>query len=295
MPTSDQNRIEKLVYEEIGKAHAPVSGYFVACALVTDRGIYINHNYEHNDPVLFEHAEDRAVRDMLKSGNLPTIKKIIMAGAGNVRKFKYILPCFNCTHRLKPYVTDDTEIQLLPLAGSKQDFRINFKELTDSYRTLKPSSIKGEDLAEIRQEIKAKTVLNDLDGDFVSELTLLGKNRAVNFYLTGSSSGRGAVSDLIRVKTGRPYRDIDIIAVVDHSFEQIEKEVEFLLKKYYHTVVKEVRPLLSHQSKPGVIYAKTFYYCGSDKRLVEFAWARIFKDSFSYPAYQENNWFHRLS
>lgn len=296
MQYSDQE-IETLVKKELTKCHAPLSGYLVACALVTDKSVYFGHNYEHENTNIIEHAEYRALMAAKKAESDPRIKRIILAGGGNVRKFKYYIPCFSCAEFMRKYIDTDIEIYLLPIEGDTKDFRITFDELVECYKELPFSMIEAFTTEEIKKELQAKTILQGIDLDFISDLSRLGKLQRVNFYLTGSSSGRGAVSNLVRAKTNRPYRDIDLIAVLgETSFPEIEHEVESMLARHYKTYVKEKRPLLVHQSKPGVVFAKTFYYCGEmGERIVEFAWCSTFKDSFSYSAYQQRNWFHQLS
>ena len=296
MQYTDQE-IEVLVKKELTKCHAPLSGYLVACALVTEKSTYFGHNYEHEDTNIIEHAEYRALLAAQKAESNPRVLKIILAGGGNVRKFKYYIPCFPCAELLRKCVHTDIEIHMLPIEGDTKDLKITFDELMDSYVELPYSFIEASTIEEIRKELEAKTILQAVDLDFISELSHFGKFNRVNFYLTGSSSGRGAVSNLIRAKTNRPYRDIDLIAVLrKESFLEVEHEVESILAKHYKSYVKEKRPLLIHQSKPDVVFAKAFYYCGEKgERIVEFAWCSTFKDSFSYPAYQQRNWFHQIS
>lgn len=292
----DKNELERLLREEFHKCHAPVSGYKVACAIVTDKGVYFDHNVEHEDTIIFEHAECRAIDQIKQTESGFHINNIVLFGGGNIKKHKYYIPCFNCTEALRKYASDETEIRLLPIEGITQELSMPFKELVGSYTELPYSKIEGQTLDDIKSELRTKTVLEGGDLDCVADIAYLGREAGAQFYLTGSSSGRGAVSDLVHKKIGRHYRDIDFIAVVEKQFPNTEQRFEGILSKNYGTVIKEKRPLLAHQSKPGVVFGKTFYYCGSNKkRIIDIACCSSFEESFSYPAYQKRNWFHQLS
>jgi len=287
--------IETLLQEELEKCHAPVSGYFVACAIVTEKDTYVGHNYEFENPTVFEHAETRTLRKVLDKEKNPQITKIIMSGAGKVQKFKSYIPCYSCTHALHPYITTNTSIYLLPLEGTTETLSVNFNELFSSYGDLPYSKIKNAGTESLRAELIEKTILKGKELDFIVDLALLGKKESIEFYLTGSATGRGAVSTLIINKTNGSYRDLDLITVVKKDYVDTEKNIEKLLIKHYAKFIKEKRPIPTHQNREGVVLEKTFYYCGENKQLIDFTFSTDFQGSFCYHSYELKNWFHQLS
>jgi len=287
--------IEQTLRKEIEKCHAPVSGYFVTCALITQKNIYFGHNYEHEHPTIFEHAEERTLKEVLKHESNPVITRIVMFGGGRIKKFKYYIPCFTCAHTLLPYVNDNTFIDLMPLAGTEERLSVTFKELILSYQDFPYSRIKSVKREMIVDEIQEKTILKGKDLEFVVDLTVYGKRNKVGMYLTGSSTGRGAVSNLIIQKTNGTYNDLDLICVSKDDYKLVELAVEELIIKHYGFFEKVDRQIPEHQNVKGVVLKKTFYYCGLKNRLIDFTFSTDFKGSFLYHAYELKNWFHELS
>jgi cytidine deaminase len=292
---NDQEIIPALK-EEIKKAHAPVSGYLVACALVTERVIYTGHNYEHENPVVFEHAEARVLKDILGKEKNPKIKKIVMLGGGKVEKFKFYTPCFGCSQTLHPYIDVNTEIVLLPLKEGGTGLSLTFDELWESYKNLPYSKISSSDYDSIKTELESKTLLKGRDLNFMADLRLLGLDEGVEFYMTGSATGRGAAGSLILRKLNKSYRDIDLIAVVKKDHDQIKLKVDYLINKHYGFLRKENHNVRDYNNKNGVIFEKVFYYCGIESDcVIDFTFSKDFSGSFHYIAYEFRNWFHQIS
>ncbi|MFA6295395.1 MAG: cytidine deaminase [Candidatus Paceibacterota bacterium] len=287
---------ELLIRNEITKCHAPVTGLFVVCAIFTEKDVYINHNYEFESPVLFEHAEDRVLKKVLKNEKRPVIKKIVMLGAGRVMKFKYYTPCYSCTQIIQPFVTSDTTVHLLPLGETTETLSITFNELVSSYRDMSYSKIENSDIRLLREELEEKTILKDKDLDFVVDLVLLGRKKKIEYYLTGSSTGRGGVSTLIINKTKSSYHDVDIIGIAKCNCEEVENTVEGLLIKHFNQFRKEERFIQKFKDNKNIILKQYFYYCGENgDNIIDLTLSSSFKGSFSYRAYELKNWFHQLS
>lgn len=296
MDNITDTKIKELLNLELKKCHAPVSGYYVACALITEKGTYIEHNYEFENPTVFEHAERRALKLALENETKPKILRIIMQGGGKVNKFKYYIPCYTCTQDLKPYTTKETSVYLLPLKDTTQNLSVNFTEVDLSYQDLPYSKIENNDTNLLLAELSAKTILKGRELDFIADLVMYGKKEDIGFYLTGSATGRGAVSTLIINKTNGSYKDLDLIGIVNEdNLLLTEKKFEFFLIKHYGFFTKEDRSIPAHQNREGVVLKKAFYYCGVDKQLVDFTFSTNFKGSFLYHAYELKNWFHQLS
>lgn len=283
-----QEKLEKLLILESKKCNAPVTGYRVACCFITNKDIYLGHNNEKENPVIFEHAETLTIKRMLKKEKFPIINKIIMLGSGNVKKLKYCVPCYSCTQMLTPYVSDNTIISLMPLPNSIERLEISFKELIESYDDLPYSKIESTNPEEISLELKTKTILKDKDIEFIKNMRLLGLNKKINLYLTGSSTGRGAASTLLIKKTNTSYRDLDLIIVIQKSnYDSIEKDIENIIKNNYGSYIKENRPVVKYNNKEGAMFKKTFYYHGQKQNeLIDVTFATSFKGSFNYQAYE---------
>lgn len=294
MTPEDQVRL--LVRGELNKCIAPISNILVATAILTDEGVYLGHNIERENPVSFEHAEKMALDKILEVGKEVKIKKIIMAGGGKVDKHKFYTPCYPCCMMLYPYMDPETEIVLLSITGVNKELKITFKELFESYEQLPYSKFESTKDPELTREIQQKTVLTGIDIEFIRDLALLGISNNVSFYLTGSASGRGGVSTMLNQKTNQLYRDIDILAIIPQNFEKIEKEIENLINYHYRSFDKQDKPVPNHHNKKGVVFRKTFYYCGDKKdKLIDFTFSTDLIGTLTKNEYEVKNWFHQLS
>ena len=198
---TEEGQIEVHLSEEIQKCHAPVSGYCVACALVTEEGVYFGHNYELENPVRFEHAETNALSKVLMKEDQPKIVRIYMLGGGKVERFKTYMPCFSCANKLKEHIQSDTEIILLPLKPSFNSLKVKFSELLESYEDFPYSKIEALDITQLESEISQKTLLKGKDLTFIAELRLLGlmdirSSCCLNFTLIKRSLGCDQTRDV---------------------------------------------------------------------------------------------------
>lgn len=175
---------------EVKLSKASVTGYSIACAIVTENGVYLDHNHEHEASLTFEHAEARALKKMLKSESLPKIKKIVMYGEGKVQKFKHYVPCCICSNELKPYTSSETVIDLMPLKETDSMLSLNFNEVLASYESKEYSKIEAGSDQAYALILEDKTLLNERDRKFILDLVSFGRKSHVSLFLTGSASGR---------------------------------------------------------------------------------------------------------
>jgi cytidine deaminase len=295
MHTGTEN-LEQLVTSELTHARGPVSGYVVACGLLTENGFYLGHNVEQEGSMVFQHAEDMAIQKMVGKEAAPHIKKIIMLGGGRAKKFKNYIPCVPCSEELSPYTSEETVIQLLPLKGMGESFSFSFGELTHSYLPASPSKFSSVSEDDYLAELKEKTVLRDEDRRLVAKLARYGATNGVEIYLTGSATGRGGVSTFLMERNNIPYHDVDLIAATKRNPPEVEREIESIIKECWGPLKKEVRTIITHYNPKGVMRARTYYYCGKDdEKVLDFTLATDHDGAFIHPWYEPKNWFHRLS
>ncbi|MFA6502942.1 MAG: hypothetical protein WCT45_01640 [Candidatus Paceibacterota bacterium] len=288
--------LESIVQAELQNARAPLTGILVASALLTEKELYLGHNEEKGDPIVFEHSETVGLQKALAAEGTPKILKIVMAGGGTVDKFKFYTPCFSCTHALAPFMADGATVVLTALPNINETLVLTFDELFASYAQVPYSKINTDTASIIRSELGTKTVLEGEDIDFIADLTALGLSEGIEIFLTGSASGRGGVSTLLNKKTNHKYRDIDIIAVIDKDFSTIEAKIEEMLRDHYGFFTKIEKPILPYQNKQGVVFKKSNYYCGEGKSpMIDFSFSKSFSGTLAYHAYEIKNWFHQLT
>jgi cytidine deaminase len=292
-----EEEIKNKLLQKLDKCNAPVTGIHVVCCLVTKKGYYFGHNSESENPIVFKHAEMEALSHAMGLEKNPEIISIYTSGGGNAKKLKLICPCFGCTEALSKYVIPETQVCLLPPEEIGDKLNFNFNELVLSYSNIPYSKIEGSTLKEVRGDLLNKTILKNIDVDFISELRIYGINNNVEFYLTGSSTGRGGVSSLIIKKTNGIYGDLDIICVVESTkIEKTIKDFEIMVEKYYSVFKKEERIIPEFKNKTGVLISQYFYKCGlTYNTTIDITFSKNFNNSFTYKEYQLRNWFHQIS
>ena len=287
---------DDIVVKELERCIAPMTGILVAAAFFTDRGTYLGHNIERQNPTIFEHAERMALRNMLESEASPRIRRIAMAGGGKTEKYKYYTPCFACAHAIVPYTDENTEIILAPLPGKNSGMKLLFSEVLASHGQLPYSRFASTELSSMEKELEEKTELVGKDVGFIADLAILGLSAGASFYLTGSASGRGGVSNLLNSRSGQAYRDIDLLAVITRDFPGREADIERLITKHYGSFRAVPKELPPHHNIRGVVFKKTFYYCGpGEDKLLDFTFSTDLKGTLAKSEYEMMNWFHQLS
>ncbi len=283
--------IADLLRNEVRQSHASVSGYSIACALVTEQAIYIDHNYEHESSLVFEHAELRALAKALKNEESPKVRQIFMYGEGKVKKFKHYVPCAVCTDIIKPYIVPEASVILLPTKETESEFFLNFHEMSDSYNPHDYSII--TDLIELQE----KTILNEKDQRFIVDLVALGRESHTRFFLTGSASGRGGFSNFLLSKLKKTYGDLDLFCVLSdkETLGEVIASIEGLIEAHYGTLKKVVRELPPYQNRKGVVLIKIYYYFDSETEpFIDLTFSLNIDGSFIRKEYYDRNWFHEL-
>lgn len=293
---SSNDELKSILEVEILKAVAPVTGRLVACVLVTENGIYSDHNFETTNIEAFQHAETRALAKALAAEPNLRITKIAMLGGGKITRYKQYIPCYYCFESLYPYAQPSAEVILFPLLKSDRPISVTFEDLHSIYGDYSESIINSDEPDQIKSELKEKTILRDDDINFLVTLRTLGLENNIEFYLTGSSAGRGGPSSVLIKKLHESYSDLDIIAVVKNTSEYSEGLIEQLILEQYKSFKKEDREIPPYQNKEGVVLKKTIYKCGSESSLIlDFTFSTQLKGAFLYKIYYEKNWFHRIS
>jgi len=226
--------IRPMLVKEIQKARAPFTRCRIATIFETDKGLITAHNIEYSKHN-FVHAEASAVEVMKMMGS-KKIKTIYMAGYGSFR-IKGVSPCLECFLLIKPYLNKHTKLILFEPNTLRKTMAFNRLEFERSYSNQSYSEIKGQNPEQISLELHKKTLLSDTDIKFITSLRLIGLEKGIHFYLTGSKSGRGGIGSLILKKT-RGHSDIDLMIVTKREPQLIEKIFSDELNKYYQIIKK---------------------------------------------------------
>lgn len=289
-----QKKIKLLLEKEVEKSQAPVTGYLIACALITEKNIYFGHNFEREDSFLFDHAEPKALEKALENEKNPSIIKIIMLARGKIKKFKNFVPCSVCSKALAPYMKPESILELLPFNTTARKLELKFRDILGSYAKLEYSKFQNVKKEKIIDELHQKTFLKERDAAFVCDLMLLAKEQNIKLCLTGSSSGRGAVSNILMKKTKSSYHDIDIIIILEASLvEEIQQNIEKLINNTYFSYKLEDGSVLKHQNKKNVVLKKIIYHI-ENETILDITLATNMDGAFRKPQYYEGNWYHQL-
>jgi hypothetical protein len=285
-----------MLREEVSLCHAPVTGIFVASAIFTEKAVYFEHNYEYQDPVVFEHSEIRAFQYILTHEESPKITKILLAAGGKANKFKSYVPCYTCLTTWMPYIKKGSHVSLLELPGINKGLHFTVEELAEAYKSLPFSEISGDTLVEIKKEIGGKTELKGTDLDCISVLTKYAKENCIGMYLTGSSSNRGGAGTFLNRKNGDKYRDIDILFITTSNVEELEEYIGETLHTYYGSWTRTLKEILPIHNPQGVVFKKCIYSCGQNaETTIDCAFSTNFEGTLGYHAYETKNWFHKLA
>jgi cytidine deaminase len=285
---TDIPRARTLLLEELLMAYAPVTGRSVACLLQTDKAIYSGHNYEHTDPIHFDHAEKNAVKKMPQD---EIIQKVFLAGKGH-EKAKSATPCSECYDALNKNFSPNTEVVLFQPDTLLTEMAFSFLEHSGAYAPKPYSSIAGSDRKEIETELKEKTLLRDEGLELVADLRLLGLDTGIHFYLTGTASGRGSMGNLINLRQGVSYRDIDLIAATKLDRRTTEGMVEGII--YQHFGRLEKKETILNVWFINEIRKQSHYFSGK-KEILDFTVAPTLKDGMIRMDYLRKNFFHQIS
>jgi cytidine deaminase len=278
---------------ELARSKAPITGFLISCAIITDNNIYFNHNFEQKNSDIFNHAEQNALKEILKQEKTPLISKIVMMAGGKIIKFKNYTPCSICSHVLAPYMKPRSIIELLPISGISKNLKLKFSEVLKSYSKLEYSKIENTEEEKLELELRNKTCLKEKDLKFISNLIMLGNKNKIRIYLTGSSSGRGGISNLIMKKTECGYHDIDLIVITKFGTKKIQKEIENLIATHYSSFIIKNRIVPRHKNKKGVVLKNIAYHI-KNGTIIDLTFATNTDGAFRQSPYEKGNWYHQL-
>jgi len=281
-------KIRTLLSEELSLAHAPITKKRVACVLETESKIHSGHNYEHINPLHFDHAEENTLKKILPD---ETIQKVFLAGKGH-EKIKQVSPCSECYDALSQRFSSSTQLILFQPDTLDKTMSFTLEEHKEAYSSKPYSQIEGFNRRDIQKDLKKKTLLQDEGLEFVADLRLLGLNSGIHFFLTGSASGRGSMADLIHLKEGVSYRDIDLIAVTTLDRDVVEKMIEKISLSYFGTFDKR-RTVVDNWFVNEV--RKRSNYFSQEKEVIDLAVSPTLRGGMIRMDYLRKNFFHQIS
>lgn len=283
---------KRLILDELSKSYAPVTRHHVACLIETPDGVYSGHNTEHINSIDFEHAEEMALEKMLQAGE-NQILRLFNAGKGH-EKIKQVSPCRECYDSLSPYFLPTTGLVLFKPNTFDEVMTFSYDEHTQAYRPKPYSLLEGVNLELIMKQLEEKTLLKGKDLEFIASLRLLGIAEGVQFYLTGSASGRGWMSQQIHLKHGTSYEDMDLVAVSDLDKKGVENMFEQRFKQFYGEFNKRTSTVniwfIGENEK-----RERISYSVNGKDIVDLCIAPTLKEGMVRMDYLNKNFFHQIS
>ena len=280
-----ESTILNLLIQELEFAQAEVTGYFLSCVIVTDKGVYSGSNREHEDSdFTFEHAEVNALNKCLQAEKTPHIQKVFLCGKGKVKKLKHYAPCAYCCEKLVTYCLSETQVVLVDLAQDTQTV-FSFSELSNSYSYKDPLKIKIDYLS-----------LKEEDSMFLKKLLLNTKDKIEGAFLTGSASGRGGFTSLLRKKFSLGYGDLDLLLVLkQEQLKELKLLVNSLVNEIYPDLFCVDRKVPDYQNKKGVVLGKLYFRNNDiDEPRLDFTYSTQLEGSFIRKEYFERNWYVEL-
>jgi cytidine deaminase len=273
-----------LLAQELAAAHAPVTGRRVACILETQDALYAGHNYEY-DPGHFEHAEEAALSRMGKDA---PIERVYIAGEGQ-RKLKHVSPCSECYDLLSPRLAAHAELVLFEPDTSEKNYAVlSPQQHREAYVPKPYLNLSGSTVKEAADELLHVTPLTARDAKFIANLRFLGLKNDILFYLTGSASGRGGVSNVINPGC---YGDLDIIAVTEGDRRDAEDTFEAAANEFYGAlgrVSTSVNIWFIGEKRYGNRFS-------NDEISMDFRAAPTLKDGMTRMDYLRKNFFIQIS
>ncbi len=284
----------KALLPKLLRDDAPVTNRTVACMLQTTkdkeyRGRNHERDYKPVSPV-FIHAEIAALVNMLESDEASgSIDRIIMAGTGQ-KKVKEIAPCRSCYTTLLQYMATHVELVLLQPNYFRNAIVLGGDAVERAYEPKEPLQIEGgETKQQTARELEAKTDLNQDDALFVSHLREFMIENEVKLYLTGSSSGRGGISQEIRRLERKHYTDIDLVAVTG-KYPDARKLVDDLNEES-----TECEPRTVRCRKPTMRRSLKGKGFGPEGTPLDLIVASTLEEGMLDPAYYRNNWYVKIT
>jgi cytidine deaminase len=284
-----------LVLEQLALSHAPYSEREVACVIETGDSVvqFIGgHNHEHANGD-FEHAEPSALSDFIERFPGRKIKRLFMIGYGQDKE-KKISPCQECYKALFPHLTNTSDIVLFSPVDFQRATVLTPEDYRPAYEAKEYCAVESETLEDIVPELLEKTALDEDDAHLIAELRLVGIENGIEFFLSGSASGRGWVSNAIHKAQGaeKQYNDLDIIAVSFNPESEVERVIENVINSRYRNFSKEVTV---HHIQGETATRTGIKYTAEGMPPLEVQTASDLKKGMSRPDYFKNNFFIKLS
>lgn len=273
--------------QELENSQAKVTGYFLSCVIITEKGTYVGSNKEIDDiNFVFEHAEVNALKECLKVESNPVVHKILLCGKGKIKKLKHYIPCSSCCDTLSSYCLPSTEVILVDINNNDEITTFSFEELKESYSYKDIAKLQVSDLQ-----------LRERDSNFLKCLILETGEKIEGIFLTGSASGRGGFTSLLRKKFNLDYGDLDLFLVVkQENLEEIQRIVDLLAKNIYQDLLYIKREIPAYQNKKGVVLDKSYYRNqAQDEPILDFTYCTQLDGAFIRKEYFERNWYLELT
>lgn len=285
-------------------ADAPITGRTAACVLETEAGeLFVGRNRETVDPVAFHHAEVNTYGIVQKSAGEVAVRTVYMTGfdpTSTGQQLKNITPCSDCYSFLGPYLTPDANLVLFRPNTVDVATVLAPHEFRPAYGEWPYSEITARDRDEIIAELAEKTPLTERDRNVVADLRLLGLKTGIEFYLTGSSSGRGWMSTALHERLGTQYGDLDIVAVTnEHKTDEMRELVAVTVQAHYGTVDVEnidtdywVVAGKSRGSQRHVNYDSLHV---DGRKVMDLSWAADLESAMLRDDYYAKNCYHKIA
>lgn len=294
----------ELLLGQFTLAEVPITGRRVGCVIEIDGGdLVAGHNVETENPPGFFHAEANTLDSMPAHLGSTGIRAVYMAGQDpklTGQQLKNITPCTDCYGLLGPKLTPDAELILFQPNTLEHATVFAGDEFRPAYGKWPYSAIEATSRTDIVEELQEKTELSETDREVVADLRIVGRASDIEFYLTGSASGRGWMSSVINRKLGNGYGDMDILAITDRYGEatlvQITKEILATHYNDLETVTTETDFWVVCGDKRGTErHVRYVSFMKNDKKIMDFTWATSLKDGMLRDDYYDNNCYHKIS
>lgn len=222
------------------------------------------------------------------------------SGASDGKRMRDVCPCDDCYEALRPHFAPMVELVLFEPTRLQGAHVFSAAEHGEAYAPKPPSTFVSNSRPEIIREIRQKTPLRSGDQEIVADLRLLGLDRDLQLYLTGSSSGRGWMSNQIHLRQGTAYEDLDIVAVTtEYNQEQASSMVRAIMERHLGPLTQQqtiadiwmVSGSEKGQTK-RIVYDS--FFC-KDKKVMDLLVATTLEDGMVREDYLAKNFYHRIA
>lgn len=269
-----------------------LSGKKVVCCIQTKENSYVATSVDNAKE--YFHAELLAIDLMKAARDVSGITEVILAGIGQ-DKLRRIIPCPSCFELLIPFLRKKGKITVYFPNSFNKKVSISFSSAKKAFSTLSYSKISGNAVETIKRMLSERTPLSGNDLKFIANLRLLGIDNSIQFYLTGSKSGRSGLASLFARTIPASASDLDIIAVTPLNRKKVGGLVLELASRYYTSprgVWKKKTIILDTGVRRKIIY---FEIHVKNVVVVEMMVEPNVKKGFTRLFNFEKNWFHQIS